>query len=137
MSEWDRLHAVEERLGRVEGDIKVISQRLTPVEEGVANFRQFQTRGNRYFDRAEAVLDANEKRRNDSRFWVGILALFLVPLFGWMAFRAYVFTEDVIQMDHDWHMAQHDPSHRNSWYLAPMPSLQLKIQKDAKIPLNP
>lgn len=132
MSEWDRLHSVEERLGRVEGDIKVMSQRLTPVEEGVANFRQFQVRGNRYFDRAEAVLDENERRRQDGRFWITVVALFLVPFFGWLAYQCYTFTEDVIQMDHQWRVSQHAP--QKSWF---NPQSSSPSSQDVQVPRTP
>lgn len=60
--------SVVDRLSSLESD-------MTLVQEGVANFRKFQTRGNAFFDAAEAVWKADGKRRvRTLAIWLAVLA---------------------------------------------------------------
>ena len=94
--------------------------KLKPLEEGIANFRAFQLRGTKYFDRAEAVLDDNENRRRDRMAWIKIVAIFLVPLACFLCWHWYIFTEDMIQIDHEWHAAH--SAHPAASYFYTQPS---------------
>lgn len=52
---------------------------MTNVQEGVANFRSFQTRGNAFFTAAEAVWKADGKRRTRNLVIAGIIAAAVTP----------------------------------------------------------
>ena len=103
--EPDRVLQLERNYGELAGRIAVIQAELGPLKEGVSNFREFQRRGQRYFDRAEAVLDANEQRRKNQLIWLRILAPFILAIIGFFSYRWYNFTGDMMQIDHEWHIA--------------------------------
>ncbi len=88
-----------ERLISVEG-------KLEKALEGVSNFRKFQERGSRFFDRSEALMDAQEIsekkkwKRSDKIAAISILLIVLAPLVGLIANRAISFYEEMKQF-HD------------------------------------
>jgi hypothetical protein len=70
-----------EKVQEVSEHIAVLVPRVDLAIEGVSNFRKHAIRANTYFDKAEAVLEADEKRRKNSRwYWSGAGAIFLVLL---------------------------------------------------------
>lgn len=114
----DRILQLERDFGILRSDVNVIQANLIPLREGVSNFREFQRRGTRYFDRAEAVLDYQERKRVEDiekenrerarkKMWLMILGPLIVALIGFLSYQWYSFTEDLIQIDHEWRQAHH------------------------------
>ncbi len=102
----DRLLKLEERYADLNAEVREINAKLVPLERGVQNFISFQRRGTTYFDRAEAVLDANEKRRRITLTWAKIISPLVIAMVCWLAFESFTFTADMIKIDRLWHQSQ-------------------------------
>ena len=116
-SEADRILELERNYGTLAGEVGVIKAELIPLKEGVKNFRDFRDRGLAFFERAEASLDSEDERRNEMRDqsrraehrkdrWlkvVSILAPFVLAALTFLCYQAFVFTEDMIQIDEIYH----------------------------------
>jgi hypothetical protein len=70
---------VDETLMQFTADIATVKARLTPVESGVANFKKFQMRGDKFFDRYEAIEEEREKRRKRI---IAVLAIVVPVVIG-------------------------------------------------------
>ena len=110
---------------------------MNVVEEGVANFRAYQSRSNTYFDRSEARMDAEEKAQKlaDKRRWtrsnkiafLAILAVVLMPPTTWFVVQAKVMIEDLMQFT-DWYEKHKANFQKNSSLTDP--NLGVKSQQD-------
>src|SRR6185503_11930118 len=85
--------------------VGVLETRMNTVEAGVANFRSFQTRAHTYFDRAEAVLEADENRRKRRWRVIAVAALFLVPPTCWGASKLWNIAANIYQIEEQWKLA--------------------------------
>jgi gamma-glutamyltranspeptidase len=97
-AEERRIQNLEDRVTEIAADMASLKTENSHLVKGVANFRAFQERGNRFFDRFEAKADADEKaakdladkkkseveeRRSKSNMRIaiaGIIAMFILPL---------------------------------------------------------
>lgn len=77
------------------------------VEKGVSNFRDFQARGTRFFDRSETLFEAAERRRKRRLILAGILAPFALAIFGFFGVKAWDLTTDVVKIVDEWHQLHH------------------------------
>lgn len=72
------------------------------LKQGVANFRSFQTRGNKFFDRFEAIADNDDKRRTRNLTIAGIFALLIVPLLVWAGSVILHTGMDIYRIEQQW-----------------------------------
>lgn len=105
---------------------------MNTVEEGVANFRAFQIRGNTFFDRSEARMDAEEEaqKRADKKKWsrsnkiafLAIVIVVLMPPATWFTVQAKGMIEDLIQIT-NWFEAHKAQFQKNSSLSDPNPGV--------------
>lgn len=133
MSDDSRMWDLVQEYGDLKAEVSSMKAELIPLKEGVSNFRQFQKRGNQYFDRAEAVLDAQEVWRRKRMGWIKVLAPFAVALVGFLCYHWYVFTQDMIQIDEEWRQA-HNPAPHQSGYMLRFHTPSLP--QDSQLPAN-
>lgn len=147
-TEWNRYEQFAERIGRLDAEVKVIQTELIPLKEGVSNFRAFQVRGSRYFDKAEARMEAEDDRRQKEdhkratrmgwyKIASGIIGPLMVAFVIWLVVHWYNFTEDMIHMDEEWHAARQMANHTKSWLDQPNPAYTVHRPQDAGIPTQP
>lgn len=78
---------------------------MDDAEADVSNFRQFQARGNRFFDSAEAVWKQDRRRRSRNLIVLGIIAAVLTPGI-WRGVHWTVQTVDLIlEIEQEWKSA--------------------------------
>ena len=101
-----------DRLGALEREIQTFNVwRAALVIEhetlkaGVSNFRNFQARGNSFFDKFEAVMEADQARKKRNFAIVGILALFLVPFSAWGCTKIVDAVVNIYQIEEQWKLA--------------------------------
>src|SRR5208283_4626908 len=75
------------------------------LKDGVANFKLFKERGNKFFDSAEAVWEADEKRRTRHLTIAGIAALFVVPLAIWGGAKIVKAGVTIYKIEEQWQLA--------------------------------
>lgn len=149
----ERVQKLEEKLGTLHAEVSVIQAELVPLKEGVRNFRSFQERGTRYFDTAEERMRQDDIRRADKakaaelearhkrdriKMWqwlASLLALFMVPLSAYLVYHWWIFTQDVIQMDEEWHHSHTLNKPHDNYFYGPQSANH--PPQDATIPANP
>jgi len=105
--------------------------------EGVSNFREFQRRGSRFFDQAEAVWKADKSRRARNLAIAAILAVPLTGLMGWLSIQIVDNVQNILRIEEQWKQAH--PSEfvkPQSLFHAPDPNpayaLEKRSAQDAK-----
>ena len=72
------------------------------LKDGVANFRTFKDRGNRFFDMVEAKFADDEKRRKLNRWRLGIGAVILAAIIGVEGDRVTRAFTQIIEFQQEW-----------------------------------
>lgn len=109
--------------------LALMERDMLTVKEGVSNFRKFQERGTRYFDRAEGAMDLSEK--NKSRNWklLGFAAPFILAAVIWVGNWGVTVIKNldiVLQIEQEWKQAH--PSE----FVAPQQMFDDHHQEQAK-----
>jgi hypothetical protein len=75
------------------------------LKQGVSNFRQHAARANSYFDRSEAVWEADKTRR--ARNWkvAMFVAIFAVPAVTWAGGKLVTALYQILQIEEQWQQA--------------------------------
>lgn len=82
-----------------------LETQMVEVQEGVSNFRDFQKRGNTFFDRAEAVWEADDKRRKRNFAVALTLIPILAAVLGWITVKGTNVILEILQIERDWKTA--------------------------------
>ena len=98
-----------ERLEKVEGiasDFRewrsAIMVEHQMLKDGVANFRSFQARGTRFFDRFEAIADSDAKRRKRNWTIAVVIGPFILAAAGWGCNKIVQAGITVYQIEEQW-----------------------------------
>ena len=119
------------------------------LKEGVANFKLFKERGNKFFDRFEAKADADEEsemraakkqwKRSDKIAVAAIVAVCLLAPMGYVADKTVVFFSDLYQITQEWHAVHHGEIQQKKSFFVPDPVITYmqKPSQDAQVPRQP
>ena len=108
---------------------------LDEIKQGVTNFRAFQTRCNKYFDRFEAIAYQDAKRAKRRLQIAAILAVLVIPPATWVSAQTVKFCQDLYQITQEWHDVHKTALDKKSFFDPPQPAYtDSKKPQDAGLP---
>ena len=72
------------------------------LKDGVANFRTFQTRGTKFFDRFEAIADSDERRKKRNATIAIVIGPFILAVAGWGCAKVVQAGITIYQIEEQW-----------------------------------
>jgi len=108
---------------------------IEQLKQGVSNFRNFQERGNKFFDRFEAIADEDEKvakkqwKRSDKIAVMAILTVVFLPPIGYLSDKVVIFFGDLYQITQEWHQVHKSELHQKSFANPPQKDYAQNIQQ--------
>ena len=87
--ESQQCHPPCENVQDVSKQIAVLAPKVDLALEGVSNFRKHAARANTYFDKAEAVLEADESRRKKNQRRNGVIGVVLLGISSFLGVKAW------------------------------------------------
>ena len=117
--EDDRQWNLGRDISELASKVSRMEAELVPLKEGVSNFRLFQARGSRYFDRAEGALDATDRRRKSLGFWLKIVAPLIISAMGFVSYQVWNFTGDLVKIVHEYHESHKSEFQQKSFFDGP------------------
>lgn len=88
--------------GKMDTEFAAIRPDLKVALDGVSNFRKHAERANTYFDKAEAVFQADEKRRANAWKRWAVIIVALVCIFAYPVERLWHLVADVVSLTEEW-----------------------------------